>query len=233
MSEVDTIVVHHEKPKPVWSRDIENILDGIRQNAVVMNEEHKKRYMVLEGKLRYFRVPIIVIAGVNSVISVGFQPYIDQQTISAITCLLSLTCGIIGSIELYLAIQQQMESELIVCKEYYSLSTRIFAMLSLDVENRKMDGMDFFEEIFASYTNLIQKSIILADKIQDKLIPVDDITAVKKARKMINLRPLKNNKANHSELQTPYGIPPNDLENVELHETPFDRLEKGEQYDTI
>ena len=123
-----------KKNEPVWSRDIETILDSIRQNALLMNEEHKKRYIVLEGNLRYFRLPVIVIAGVNSVVSVGFQPYLDQQTISAVTCLLSLTCGIIGSIELYLAIQNQMESELLVCKDYYLLTTRIFATLSLDVE---------------------------------------------------------------------------------------------------
>jgi hypothetical protein len=169
-----------------WSKDIESILDTIRQNSVLMNEEHKKRYVLLKSKLRYFRLPVIVIAGINSVVSVGFQPYAPQGTISAITCLLSLTCGIIGSIELYLAIQQQMESELIASKDYYTLSTRIYAMLILDSENRKIDGMDFFEEIFADYNNLMQSSIIIYRKITDKLMPVEDINVVKNRRKKMN-----------------------------------------------
>ena len=175
-----------------WSKDIESILDTIRQNSVLMNEEHKKRYMVLKSKLRYFRLPVIVIAGINSVVSVGFQPYVAQGTISAITCLLSLTCGIIGSIELYLAIQQQMESELIASKDYYTLSTRIYAMLILDADNRKTDGMDFFEEIFADYNNLMQSSIIISRKITDQLMPVEDINVVKNRRKQMNSYLIKN-----------------------------------------
>lgn len=155
-----------------WSSDIENVLDNIRLNSVLMGEEHKRRYISLKGILQYFRLPVIIIAGLNSVISVGFQPYLPQGIISAITCLLSLTCGIIGSIELYLAIQNQMENELLVSKEFYLLSTSIFKMLSLNIEHRKMDGIDFLEECYNTYTELISKSNVIANKIKDKLIPV-------------------------------------------------------------
>lgn len=174
--------INNTNKPDIWTNDIESILDSIRQNAIIMSEEHKKRYLILHGKLRYFRVPVIIISGINSVISVGLQPYISQSTISVATCLLSLTCGIIGSIELYLAIQTQMDNELQVSKEYYIMSTRIFAMLSLNHENRKIDGMDFFEEIFALYTSLIQKSIFINKKIMDRLLPIEDIIIVKAKR---------------------------------------------------
>ena len=138
--------------------------------------------MILQGKLRYFRVPVIIISGLNSVISVGLQPYIPQSTISVTTCLLSLVCGIIGSIELYLAIQVQMDNEIQVSKEYYTMSTRIFAMLSLNYENRKIDGMDFFEEIFSQYTSLINKSNFINKRIMDRLLPIEDLIVVKAKR---------------------------------------------------
>lgn len=156
-----------------WSSDIEYILDNIRLNSILMGEEHKQIYISLKGKLQHFRLPVIIIAGLNSVISVGFQPYIDQGIISGITCFLSLICGIIGSIELYLAIQIQMENELLVSKEFYILSTSIFKMLSLNVEHRKMDGIDFLEDSYNTYTELISKSNIIANKLKDKLNPID------------------------------------------------------------
>ena len=158
-----------------WTPDIEQILENIRSNSVIMAESHKYRFLHLKGTLRYFRLPVIIIAGFNSVISVGFQPYIEQATISAITCLLSLTCGIIGSIELYLAIQSQMENELIVSKEYYLLSTSIFKMLTLSVMNRKLAGLDYLEECYNSYTELIDKSNVINKKIKDKLTPISMI----------------------------------------------------------
>lgn len=157
----------------VWSPDIEHILDNIRLNSIIMSEEHKKRFIKLQSILRYFRLPVIIISGINSVVSVGLQPYIQQGLISAITCILSLSCGIIGSIELYLAIQSQMENESMVSKEYYLLSTSIYKMLKLEVENRKVDGLDFLEQSFTNYTELIGKSIVIAKDINDKLNPVN------------------------------------------------------------
>ena len=119
--------------------DIESLLEKIRLNCVVMNKHHKKRYIYLKGILRYFRIPIIILSGLNSVMSVGLQPYVEQGLISASTCIVSLLCGIIGSVELYLSIQQQMETELMTSKEYYLLGIDIYKVLSLTVENRNMD----------------------------------------------------------------------------------------------
>jgi hypothetical protein len=84
--------------------------------------------------------------------------------------------------ELYLAIQSQMENELLVSKEYYLLSARIFTMLSLNEDNRKMNGMDFFEEIYSAYINLIQKSMVIVKKIHDKLLSIDDMIVIRRNR---------------------------------------------------
>jgi hypothetical protein len=92
--------------------DIENLLENIRKNCILMNKEHKKRYLYLKQILIRFRLPIICLSGVNSVVAVGLQPYLHQHIISASTCVISLICGIIGSVELYLQIDQQMKNEL-------------------------------------------------------------------------------------------------------------------------
>jgi len=149
--------------------DIENILENIRYNSVIMSEQHKVRYLYLKGILRYFRIPIIILSGINSVISVGLQPYMGQGLISVLTCLVSLTCGIIGSIELYLSIQAQMENELVTSKEYYLLSIEIYKLLSLNIMNRNIDIKTFMEEKFSHYQKLIEKSNIIVNNITDKL----------------------------------------------------------------
>jgi hypothetical protein len=156
-----------------WSSDIENVLDQIRINSVIMSKEHKTKYLYLKGILRYFRVPVILISSIASVSSVGLQPYIDQQMISVITCLLSLTCGIIGSIELFLAIQSRMENELMASKDYYILSIEIFKVLTLDRENRSMDGKAFLETSYGTYVKLIENSNIIDKKISDRLAFID------------------------------------------------------------
>jgi hypothetical protein len=157
----------------IWTKDIEDILQNIRKNCVTMSKIHKNRHVSLKGTLRYFRIPIIVLSGLNSVIAVGLQPYLAQGVISVATCLISLTCGIIGSIELYLAIQTQMETELIQSKEYYILGIEIYKVLNLDVTNRTVDGKLFLDDKFAIYEKLIEKSNIINKKYEDFLTPIE------------------------------------------------------------
>jgi len=159
-----------------WSLDIEVVLDKIRINCVILSKEHKTKYLYLKGILRYFRVPVILISSIASVSSVGLQTYLDQQLISAITCLLSLTCGIIGSIELFLAIQSRMENELMASKDYYILSIEIFKVLKLDRENRSIKGKTFLEASYGTYVKLIENSNIIDKKISDSLTNIEKNT---------------------------------------------------------
>jgi hypothetical protein len=119
----------------------------------------------------YFDIPIIVISAANTIISVGVQAYLNQQTISITNCVLSAVCGIIVSIKLYLAIQAQMEVELATSKDFYSLSVEIYKTISLCVPNRGVDGITFLNECFQKYNDLVQKSNILNKNIKDKMVP--------------------------------------------------------------
>ena len=61
-----------------WSNDIECVLENIRQNCVLLTAEHKKRYFGLNETLKYFRLPVIILSGINSIVSVGLQPYLHH-----------------------------------------------------------------------------------------------------------------------------------------------------------
>jgi hypothetical protein len=155
-----------------WSTDIENILENIRVNSVILSKAHKGRYFDLKENLKYYRLPVIVLSGINSIISVGLQPYLLQGTISMTTCILALVCSIIGSFELYLEIQRGMESELISQRDYYLLSVDIFKTLSLNKEHRPIPAKDYLEKCYNIYCRLIESSNALAKKVEDKLCPL-------------------------------------------------------------
>ena len=158
-----------------WHSDIERILEKIRVNCIILSKAHKNRYQKLSKSLRYFRLPVIILSGINSVVSVGFQSYINQSTISLATCLISLTCGIIGSIELYLAIQSRMENELNTSKSYYLLSVDIFKYLALDREHRDIAGDLYMDKTYETYCKLFENSNILFKKLLDKLTPLSNL----------------------------------------------------------
>jgi hypothetical protein len=161
-----------------WSDDIDKVLDNIRINCVILSKLHKQRYFELLSSLKYYRMPVIILNGINSIFAVGLQPYIYQGTISLTNSLIALTCGIIGSIELYLGIQKRLENDMISQRDYYLLGIDIYKTLSLDKSNRPVPAKDFLEKSYNIYTKLIESSSTLAKVKGDKLIQIDFDTDV-------------------------------------------------------
>lgn len=157
-----------------WSEDIENVLEQMRMNCVILAKQHKKQYFYLNNILLYFRLPVIIISGINSIVSVGLQPYVNQGMISMMTCLLALSCSIIGSIELYLAIQKSMENELLASKDYYILSIDLHKTLTLSSIHRPIPAKDYLEKKYNEYVKLCENSNLLSKKIIDSLNPLPE-----------------------------------------------------------
>lgn len=117
------------------------ILDKLRINCVNLAAYHNNRYHLYKNMLfTCFRVPLIVLSGLNSFFSVGLQSYMDQRYISLINALISLFCGILTSVELLLNLQKRMEVEMECGKEYYKLSVEIYTELSKSPEDRGEKG---------------------------------------------------------------------------------------------
>lgn len=159
-----------------WSEDIEIVLEKIKKNSSILSEEHKQTYFRLKNTLSYFRLPLIVISGLNSVFSVGSQNYVKQETISGITCLLSLICSIIGSIELFLSIQKRVENELISSRDYYLLSIDIQKTLLLNREHRPIPAKDYLEKVYNTYIKLTEQSNLVKKAVKDELADIRPLT---------------------------------------------------------
>jgi len=156
-----------------WTGEVEDILEKLRINCVNLSEYHRKRYYHFKGYGKWFRLPLIVLASINSTASVGLQPLMDQQIISGITCLIGMFMGIISAYELYLGIQSNMELELKQSKDFYTLSIDLFKTLSLRRENRGEDGKDYLNKKYSHYIKLTEASNLLKRKLS-----VDTLTTI-------------------------------------------------------
>lgn len=156
-----------------WSADVEDILERIHDNSNVMSKYHKRNYLSLKGTLVYFRIPLIILGGLNSVFAVGMTRYIEQPIVSLLNCLLSLVCAIITSVELFLGIQAGMERELISQREYYLMAVDIQSVLSLERHHRSVNGKRYLDKILSDYNKLFSDSEVITTTLQDKLVAVD------------------------------------------------------------
>lgn len=159
-----------------YTKNIDDILDRIRKNCIRMSKYHNKRYHSYKTSYIYhFRVPILILSSLNSFFSLGLQPYLSQVTISIITAVISLFCGLITSIELLLNIQKKLEIELNTHKEFYRLSITIYKELRLDKFDRGSEGKAFLSAKINEYEKLISNS----NAVRMEEILYDDLTPLK------------------------------------------------------
>jgi len=157
----------------MWSTDYEDLFLAIRMNSVQMSRIHKKNYFRIKSQSNYFRIPTIVFSAMASVISVGAEPYINQQNISGMVCLINMSIGIINSIELYLKLQERMEQELDHSKSWYKLATDIFTLTEISQINREGTPKEFLKKFYGEYINLFEKSSLTGINYKDKLLGID------------------------------------------------------------
>jgi hypothetical protein len=153
-----------------WTGEVEEILEKLRINCVNLSEYHRKRYYHYKGYGKYFRIPLILLASINSTASVGLQPVLEQQIISGITCLIGMVMGVMSAIELYLGIQSSMELCLQNSRSFYGLAIDIYKTLSLRRENRGENGKDYLNKKYAHYTKIVEASNLLKRKLKADLL---------------------------------------------------------------
>ena len=159
--------------KREWTDDVERVLEAIRYNSVTLSNYHKERYYYYKSYLKYFKLPLIALSSLTSIASVGLTEYIPQQTVSLITCILSLLSATIASVELYLGIQKAMETEMLTSRSFMLLAYDIYRILSLKREHRVVDGQHYLDEKYNDYSKLVENANLVKQKhIEDKLTQI-------------------------------------------------------------
>lgn len=152
----------------IWSKDVEKLLEKIRVNSCVLSHHHKAYYNYLKDKLKFFRIPTIIISAVNTVLSISLGLYTPWSNV--IICCMNLVVTILSSIEMFLGIQKSIENHFTLQRDFYLLSIDIFKNLELKRENRKHKGIDYLETVTQEYNRLFEMSSL--QHIKDKLTPL-------------------------------------------------------------
>ncbi len=164
----DEVSLIDENGVIIWSKDVEKLLEKIRVNACMLSHHHKAYYNYLKDKLKFFRIPTIIISAINTVLSISLELYTPWANI--IICCLNLAITILSSIEMFLGIQKSIENHFVLQRDFYLLSIDIFKNLELKRENRKHKGVDYLESVTQEYNRLFELSSL--QHIKDKLTPL-------------------------------------------------------------
>jgi hypothetical protein len=118
-----------------------------------------------------FQIPSIILSIFNSFISVGVSEFMSQPNISITTASISMLLAILGSISLYLNLNFHKIEELELSKSYHHLALNISRQLYIPTHLRKIEQIEFLDECYDTYVNLLQRSsLIKADEAQEQAL---------------------------------------------------------------
>jgi hypothetical protein len=155
----------------MWSKDIVDVLQKIRKNSYSLHRKHTKRYIEYKALSRYFDLPVIVLSVFSS--SFSSLNVIDDRNKNLITTSISMFIAVLTSIKLYLNLNNTINDENSLSKDYYILSIDIYKILNLDEENRNCDAEQFLNESYSKYVKLTEQSTILYKNIKRDELTID------------------------------------------------------------
>lgn len=158
-----------------WSHDVEIVLNNILENTKKLSIIHKNNYLILRHYLFLIRLPIIVLSSINSVLSVGLSAYVNQAITSTTNCIISLICGILGSLELFIGIQSKSDKEFETYQNLKLLAIKISHTLKLEPAHRDTSGLLFLKEITNEYTSIFENASVNNLDIEDMLLKQKNI----------------------------------------------------------
>ena len=124
---------------------------------------------------KYFNIPILVISAMNSLFSMILQNYIGQELTSITNAVLSILTAILGSIQLFLKINENVSNSLIVSMKFHKLSIKISKELSINRDDRATNGNTFVQDVFNEYNDILEKSGSV-DKVLKDYLQLEKIT---------------------------------------------------------
>jgi len=157
-----------------WSQSVDSLLDKIRLNAVYLTNRHINNHLYYKGASAYFEIPTIILSVFSGSFSVGADPFAKQETISIVSCSISMLITILTSIKLYMKIQENSTQEQELAVSFKTLALDIFKTLSLPEQDRGIDGLIYLNKTYGKYVNLVENSQILNKfNKKDQLLMID------------------------------------------------------------
>ena len=117
-----------------WNDETIKILNNVRINSLNLSEYHRRNYFSYKYLSNWFDLPVICISTIAGSFSVGATPYLEQGTISVITCSASMLITILSSIKMDI-VTLQNDGRFIEISEVYNIYINGGSNLDYSIEN--------------------------------------------------------------------------------------------------
>jgi hypothetical protein len=152
-----------------WHDKEEEFLNKIERQCNAYTSYFNKDYQYYHTLSSRFNIPILVISSINALTAISLNEFLTQTYVSILNAILSAGTGILGSIQLYMKINEKMANALRSQILMKRLALKISKELSIDREQRSTEGQAFLQECFGEFNAALEQANPIEKKIQNYL----------------------------------------------------------------
>lgn len=152
-----------------WHQDEDDFLTRLEKQCNEYHEHHSKDHLYYTKLSSKFNVPILVVSAINALTAVGLNSFIRQEYVSVLNAILSAGTGVLGSVQLYLKINEKITNSLRASILMRRLALKISKELSIDMKNRETFGQAFMNDCFAEFNTALEQGNPIEKKIYNHL----------------------------------------------------------------
>ena len=152
-----------------WHDKQEEFLKKLELQCNSYHAYFNKDYMYYHGLASKFNIPILIVSSINALCAISLNDFLGQRYVSILNAILSAGTGILGSVQLYLKINEKMSNALRSGILMKRLALKISKELSIDREQRATEGQAFLSECFSEFNACLEQANPIEKKIQNFL----------------------------------------------------------------
>jgi hypothetical protein len=152
-----------------WHDAEEEYLKKLENQANILHKHYSKEYTYYNQLATKFNIPILVVSSINALTAIALSQFVEQTMVSILNAVLSAGTGVLGSIQLYMKLNEKMGKALSSSIHMKRIALKISKELSIDRDQRSVEGIAFLNECFTEFTTTIEQGNPLEKTVENTL----------------------------------------------------------------
>lgn len=148
-----------------WHYEEHDLLDKLEKQCNELYRHAIKEYTYYNKLSTKFNVPILVISALNALCAISLNDFLEQKYVSILNAVLSAGTGVLGSIQLYLKLNEKMTNSLRSSINVKKLAIKISKEIKLKPRDRSTNGHDFMSECYAEFNTILEQGNPIEKKL--------------------------------------------------------------------
>jgi uncharacterized membrane protein YdfJ with MMPL/SSD domain len=150
-----------------WTSEEETFLAAMQKQSEALYDWNMKSHMFYDRLSNKFNIPILIISSINALTAISLNEFMSQTYVSILNAVLSAGTGVLGSIQLYMKLNEKMTKATRSAIMFKKLSLKISKELAIARGDRTTEGQSFLADCFAEFNTTLEQGNPLEKNLGD------------------------------------------------------------------